>query len=73
VTSLVASAVQVVIAMRRLRGGVRVVDEIAVLARLGDELVVSSAWARSTGVGVAGDRLAELLSRGGVAVPTVLR
>ena len=44
VTSLVASAIDVVVHLRRGRGGRREVAEIALLERVGDELAVRSAW-----------------------------
>ena len=49
VTSLVASALSVVIALRRLRDGTRVVDEIGLLDRAGDALAVYPAWTRAGG------------------------
>ena len=54
VTSLVASALSVVIHLRRLRDGTRVVDEIGVLDRAGDSLAVHPAWTRTRGAGNGG-------------------
>ena len=53
VTSLVASAVEVVVHLRRGTGGIRHVAEIGVLSRLGSELVVSPAWSATAGQGPA--------------------
>jgi pilus assembly protein CpaF len=62
VTSLVASAIDVVIHLRRGPDGRRMLGEIGVLARAGAELVVRSCWSASTGDGVAAPELRELLS-----------
>ena len=64
VTSLVASAIDLIVHLRRGRDGRRVVDEIGVLGRRGNELVVASAWTAAGGDGVAADRLRELVSDG---------
>jgi len=73
VTSLAASALRVVVHLRRLRTGERVVDEIGVLDRAGDNLGVHTAWNRRAGVGPAGGRLLdELLAREAPA-PALLR
>ena len=61
VTSLVASAIHVVIHLRRGPDGRRMVSEIGLLTRSADELVVESAWSAEGGEGVAGPRLHELL------------
>ncbi|MCW2658230.1 MAG: putative conjugal transfer protein [Jatrophihabitans sp.] len=66
VTSLVASAVDVVVQLRRGRDGVRAVAEIGLLERAGDELQARSAWAAGSGDGPAADRLHELLRARGV-------
>jgi pilus assembly protein CpaF len=66
VTSLVASAVDVVVQLRRGRDGVRGVAEIGLLERAGDELQARSAWAAGSGDGPAADRLHELLRARGV-------
>jgi pilus assembly protein CpaF len=63
VTSLVASAIDVVIQLRRRRDAWRVVSEIALLDRTGDELAVASAWTASAGEQEAGTRLRRLLDR----------
>lgn len=68
VTSLVGSAVDVVIHLRRGRDGMRRVDEIALLDRVdgvdgGDgTLAVTSAWTSAAGEGPAAGRLARLLA-----------
>lgn len=73
VTSLAASALQVVIHLRRLRDGQRVVDEIGVLGRADDGLAVHPAWTRAAGAGRAAHRLAADLASHGVPVPELLR
>ena len=73
VTSLAASALRVVVHLRRLRDGVRVVEEIGVLDRAGDSLGCHPAWRRASGLGPAAGRLLdELLAREGPA-PELLR
>jgi pilus assembly protein CpaF len=47
--SQLAAAVQVVLHMRRLRSGPRVLDALGVLERAGAEVVVRPAWARAGG------------------------
>lgn len=61
VTSLVASAVDLVVHLRRGRDGMRVVSEIGLLDRVGDELSVEAAWTASGGDGPAARRLEHLL------------
>jgi pilus assembly protein CpaF len=61
VTSLVASAVDVVVQLRRGRDGRRTVTEIGLLGRDGDELSVHRAWSAAEGEQAAGPRLRELL------------
>jgi pilus assembly protein CpaF len=73
VTSLVAPALDVVVHLRRDRGGARVVDEIGVLDRAGDTFAVHAAWNRVRGVGPAAPRLASDLAARGVAAPLLLR
>jgi pilus assembly protein CpaF len=63
VTSLVASAIEVVVHLRRGTGGVRYVAEIGVLSRLGSELVVRPAWSAASGEGPAAEELWALLGR----------
>ncbi len=67
VTSLVASAIDVVVHLRRGRDARRVVSEIGVVARSGDELAVEPAWSALHGEQAAGARLRELLRRRGAA------
>jgi pilus assembly protein CpaF len=47
--SQLAAAVQVVLHMRRLRGGARVLDAVGVLGREGTEVTVRPAWTRTGG------------------------
>jgi len=61
VTSLVASALRVVVHLRRGAGGRRTVAEIALLARAGDELSVRSAWSAQSGDGPAAGELLDLV------------
>lgn len=66
VTSLVASAIDVVIHLRRGRDGRRVVAELGVLRRAGDELAVHPAWTSGGGEQAGWPRLRSLLdSRAG--------
>ena len=53
VTTLAASALRVVVHLRRLRDGTRVVDEVGLLDRAGDSLGVHPVWRRATGAGRA--------------------
>ena len=69
VTSLVASAIDVVVHLRRGPDGVRAVAEVALVERCGDDLVVDVAWSARTGEGAAGGRLRELLHAREVAPP----
>ena len=66
VTSLVASAIEVVVHLRRGRDGRRAVTEIGLLSRSGDWLTVETAWTASGGEHAAGARLRELLRTRGV-------
>jgi pilus assembly protein CpaF len=67
VHSQLAAAVQVVLHVRRGRDGARVLDEIAVLRRDGDEPVrVVTAWHADSGNGPAADLLGRMLSARGV-------
>lgn len=61
VTSLVASAVEVVVHLRRGRDGRRHVDEIGLVSRASDALTVAPAWSALHGEQAAGARLRELL------------
>ena len=72
VASIAGSAVDVIIALRR-RGEARVVDEIGVLERQGDELVVSTAWSARAGCGPAAADLASRIADRAVVVPALLR
>jgi pilus assembly protein CpaF len=72
VTSLVASAVDVVLHLRRTRGG-RIVEEIGLLQRGGDELRVAPVWSARGGVGIAAAELAARIAQRAVEVPGLLR
>ncbi len=67
----VASALQVVVQLRRGRGGRRVVAEVGVLELAGGGLTARSAWTVA-GPGPAAGRLAGLLQSRGVRTPAVL-
>jgi pilus assembly protein CpaF len=69
----VASALDVVIQLRRDRGGSRVLDELAVIECTESGLTAVSAWDRATGARSAGARLARTIAARGVAVPELLR
>lgn len=72
VTSLAASALRVVVHLRRLRTGERVVDEIGILDRAGDSLGVHTAWHRRSGPGPAAGRLLDELLAREARVPALL-
>jgi pilus assembly protein CpaF len=63
VASLVASAVDVVVHLRRGRDGRRTVSEIGLLGRVGNELTVQPAWTATDGAGPGSERLQGLLRR----------
>jgi pilus assembly protein CpaF len=65
VTSLVASAIDVVVHLRRTRDGRRTVAEIGLVERVGDDLVVGPAWSAAHGEQSGADRLRRLLDQGG--------
>jgi pilus assembly protein CpaF len=73
VTPLVASAVDVVVHLRRGRDGRRFVDEIGLLDRTGDDLTVTLVWSLRAGVGPAAPRLAARLADRAQVVPGLLR
>jgi hypothetical protein len=76
VVALVASALDVVVHLRRERTGRRVVDELALLERDGDRLRAAPVWtARGTApaASAARDRLAARVAGAGIAVPGLLR
>ena len=72
VAGLVASALDVVVSLRRLRDGTRVVDELGVLRREG-ELRVRPVWRLGDGIGPGAAELAAAIAARGVRVPRVLR
>jgi pilus assembly protein CpaF len=67
--SQLTAAVQVVLHMRRLRTGARVLDTVGVLTRTDDGAAVVPAWTRRHGPGPGAPTLAELLEERGVAAP----
>jgi pilus assembly protein CpaF len=67
--SQLAAALQVVLHMRRLRGGARVLDAVGVLRRVAGGVEVRPAWSRAGGWTAERDALAELLTEREVAVP----
>jgi pilus assembly protein CpaF len=67
VTSLVASALQVVLHLRRGPDGGRRLAEIAVLTRDGDALAARPAWSSADGDRAAAERLHGLVTRVGMA------
>jgi pilus assembly protein CpaF len=73
VATLVSSAVDVVVHLRRGADGRRIVDEIGLLDRAGDELSVTSVWSVRSGPGEAAPRLAALIADRGRLVPELLR
>ncbi len=73
VTSLAASALRVVIHLRRLRDGTRVVDELGLLDRAGDSLGVHPVWRRGVGVGLAAGTLFDDLVAREAPAPRLLQ
>lgn len=67
--SQLAAAIQVVLHMRRLRSGHRVLDAVGVLGREPDGVVVRPAWTRAAGWSDARRSLGELLAEREVAAP----
>ena len=68
--SQLAAAIQVVLHMRRLPSGERVLDTVGVLSRGVDGgLAVHQAWSRTSGWGQARERLGELLAEREVPAP----
>ena len=64
VTSLVASAVDLVVHLRRGRDGRRAVAELGLLDRSGDDLVVEPVWSAADGERSGAERLRRLLHAG---------
>lgn len=73
ITSLAASALRVVVHLRRLRDGARIVDEVGLLDRAGDSLSVHPVWRRGTGPGPAASTLFDELVAREAPVPSLLR
>lgn len=67
--SQLVAAVQVVLHMRRLRTGARVLDVVGVLERQGAEVDVRPAWTRSGGWGEGREALRAVLAEREVRVP----
>ena len=67
--SQLAAAVQVVLHMRRLGSGCRVLDVVGVLIREGAEVAVRPAWTRGAGWGAGRAALGALLAERATAVP----
>ncbi|MGH3568889.1 MAG: TadA family conjugal transfer-associated ATPase [Pseudonocardia sp.] len=67
--SQLAAAVQVILHMRRLRCGARVLDVVAVLVREGAEVAVRPAWTRCEGWAEGRGALGELFTERGVRAP----
>jgi pilus assembly protein CpaF len=67
--SQLAAAVQVVLHMRRMRSGVRVLDVVGVLSRDGAGVAVRAAWTRTGGWSADREALGELLADRGVQAP----
>ncbi|MBW0114942.1 TadA family conjugal transfer-associated ATPase [Pseudonocardia sp. KRD-169] len=67
--SQLAAAVQVVLHMRRLRGGARVLDAVGVLARSETEVQVLPAWTRSGGWTTERQALGRLFAEREVPAP----
>lgn len=73
VASLVSSALQLVVHLRRARDGTRIVAELALLERTDQGLGVVGVWSPGTGAAPGAARLARLLAERGEAVPELLR
>jgi pilus assembly protein CpaF len=75
VTGLAASALDLVVHLRRLRDGTRIVAELGLLVRRGAELATVPVWSVRDGVGErsGASQLAARLADRGVAVPGLLR
>jgi pilus assembly protein CpaF len=73
VTSLASSALRVVIHLRRLREGARVIDELGLLDRAGDSLGVHPVWRRGVGVGFAAGALFDDLVAREAPAPRLLQ
>jgi pilus assembly protein CpaF len=67
--SQLAAAVQVVLHMRRLPAGSRVLDAVGVLSRGSDGVVVRPVWTRGSGWAAERHLLGELLAERGVRAP----
>jgi pilus assembly protein CpaF len=67
--SQLAAAVQVVLHMRRMRSGVRMLDVVGVLSRDGAGVAVRAAWTRTGGWSADREALGELLADRGVQAP----
>ena len=72
VTSLVSSAIDVVVHLHRAPSGARSVVEVGVLGLDAGRVLVTPAWSAAAGRGPAASRLAQLISLRDVDVPAVL-
>ncbi|HEY3736982.1 MAG TPA: TadA family conjugal transfer-associated ATPase [Jatrophihabitans sp.] len=72
VAHLVASAIDVIVHLRRAEDGRRVVSEIAMLHREDERLGVTSVWSAAGGIGPAARALAARLGARGTTVPEML-
>ncbi len=73
VTGLAGSALDLVVHLRRLRAGERVLAEIGLLERAGSELAIRPVWSIASGLQVGASRLAAMLAERGATVPPLLR
>lgn len=73
VASLVSSALQLVVHLRRARDGTRLVAELALLERSEQALGVVAVWSPATGIAPGAARLVRLLAERGEAAPELLR
>ncbi len=73
VAALTSSALDVVVHLRRLRDGTRVVAEIGLFERVASGLAVLPVWSVRSGVLDAAARMAALLAERGTTVPPLLR
>jgi len=72
VVGLAGSALHVVVHLRH-DSGRRTVSEIAVLSRVDESLIASTAWSAAAGAGPAAPQLVRWLLERGVSAPAVLR
>jgi pilus assembly protein CpaF len=73
VTSLVVSALQLIVQLRRGSDDVRTILGVGLVSRAGAELLVTPVWSAGSGPGAAAALLAALLAERDVAVPALLQ